>query len=84
MNTVQEQEKLLAKKLAEARIKLGSLQQKKIAFDEKVAKRNELLNKALKTWDIPQNDSELTEKGKKLFKLIQVSSKMVMKYSLVI
>lgn len=54
------------KKLADARIKLGSLTQKKIAFDEKIAKRNELLNKAFKTWEIPQVDS-FNEEGSILF-----------------
>lgn len=55
-------ENALLKKLADARIKLGSLTQKKFAFDEKIAKRNELLNKALKTFGIPETDS-FTEEG---------------------
>ncbi|XP_001600265.2 DNA repair protein RAD50 [Nasonia vitripennis] len=57
-------ENTLLKKLADARIKLGSLTQKKIAFDEKITKRNELLKKAFKTWEIPQVDSVTEEEAK--------------------
>jgi hypothetical protein len=39
------------------------LTQKKIAFDEKVARRNEILTKSLKTWKIPETGSTVTEAG---------------------
>ncbi|OXU24483.1 hypothetical protein TSAR_014049 [Trichomalopsis sarcophagae] len=68
-------ENTLLKKLADARIKLGSLTQKKIAFYEKITKRNELLKKAFKTWEIPQVDS-VTEEGKAKDYIERISRKV--------
>ena len=53
------------KKLADARIQLGSLTQKKLVFDETTARRNDLLHKILKTWEVSQSDEQdtFTEEG---------------------
>ncbi|KAJ8687829.1 hypothetical protein QAD02_023623 [Eretmocerus hayati] len=71
---VERKEEYLSKKLAESRIQLGSLKQKKMAFDEKVLRRNELLEKALFTWDIPQLNSRFPEEEVKDY-LIQIKNK---------
>ncbi|XP_014216557.1 DNA repair protein RAD50 [Copidosoma floridanum] len=58
---IEKREKVLSKKLDDTRIQLGSLKEKKLSFDDKVVKRNDLLTKAMSTWEIPENDDELTE-----------------------
>lgn len=55
--------KSLTSELDNSRVKLGSLNTKKAAYDDKVERRNELLKKSLKSWDIVQIDSSFEEKG---------------------
>ncbi|XP_011499172.1 PREDICTED: DNA repair protein RAD50 [Ceratosolen solmsi marchali] len=61
LHITEKNENILSKKLANDRIRLGSLKQKKIAFDEKVIKRNELLSKSLRMWNVSESGSTITE-----------------------
>ncbi|KAL7302008.1 hypothetical protein TKK_0005245 [Trichogramma kaykai] len=60
LETLDRNERKIKHKLDDARTQLGALKQKQIEYHEKVSKRNELLFKALDTWEIT-HDSEFSE-----------------------
>lgn len=64
LEKMQRTENIMMGKLEDAKIQIGSLRQRKAAFDEKLVKRNELLIQNIKTWRISEIDQISSEEGK--------------------